>query len=138
MPSMLERVISGLGQVATALMLVIAGCQLQQAATINRNTVEANRVQLSVSLVQAGLALDRDYKDGKKEVGDVISHHYVMYMYRKAGLLHDPIWAPLDRSLCGFYRQNPRAKEFWKTADKSGFDKNYVDYVEDFLRRDKC
>lgn len=107
--------------VATVLALVYAG------ATLNLSTVDA-KVANSTKILDQGIRVESDYKDGKIQAREVVAFYYQVFLYHKLNRMLDEVYVPVDRNLCNFMLTDPRAKEYWAT-DAKHFDQDFIDFI---------
>ncbi len=106
---------------ATVIALVYA------AMTLHSSSIDA-RLASSAKLLEQGVKMEADYRDGKIDARQVVAFYYLVFLYRRMDRLDDAVYGPVNRSLCKFIKSDPRAKEYWAGAAKD-YDGDFVAFV---------
>lgn len=116
---------------ATVAAVFYAAVQLTQAAT-------DARIANSVKILEQGLQVQSDYQEGKVQPRNVISYYYEIFLLRQSNRLLDDLYAPLNRSMCTFMQQDPRAREYWQGAQKGYWDPRFVELIDHIQGGGSC
>ena len=106
------------------------------ALTLNHSALDG-QITNSTKLLEQGAQLDRDYRDGKAKVGDVLAFYQQVDLFHRNDRLLDEVFVPLNKSMCTFVATDPRVAEFWKTAPKYYSDK-FEQMIDKILESRKC
>ncbi|MGC5704076.1 hypothetical protein J4P02_28130 [Pseudomonas sp. NFXW11] len=120
-----------LANLATVAVLYFSFMQLQQ-------TTSDAQLANSIKLLDQGMQVEQDYREGKIQARQVLSFYYQVYLLQQSErLLADPFKA-LNLSLCRFVLDDPRAREYWQNAPKQYYTPPFIAFIDQITKSRKC
>jgi len=123
-------------RIAIAADVATIGAVVYAGLTLNHSALDG-RITNSTKLLEQGSQLERDYRDGKAKVGDVLAFYHQVDLYHRNDRLLDEVFVPLNKSMCTFVATDPRVDEYWKTASKY-YGEKFEHMIDKILESKKC
>lgn len=116
---------------ATVAAVGYAAQQLKQSAT-------DTRIANSIKLLDQGIQIQQDYREGKTEARAVYSFYYQVFLYKQNDRLLADTYKSLNFSLCRFVADDPRAQQYWEGAQKKYYEPAFVSLIDGIRNSKSC